>query len=145
MYTLIYSSQIETYLGDIDISSLVYAARQSNADHKITGILLFLNDRFIQVLEGEKQDVKKLYDVIRQDRRHKNLKVLLEKDIDKRQFDGWNLGFKYIRDDELDNYPLLKSVVENETTVNDESGLPDEIYNSLIDFKSEPECSEAFY
>ena len=81
MHTLIYSSGIEPYLGDIDISSLLYAARQSNAEHKITGILLHINGKFIQVLEGEEAPVKKLYEIIDRDRRHKNLKILLEKDM----------------------------------------------------------------
>lgn len=88
MHTLIYSSGVEPYLGDIDISSLLYAARLSNAEHKITGVLLHINGKFIQVLEGEEAPVKKLYEIICRDRRHKNMKVLLEKDIDERQFDG---------------------------------------------------------
>lgn len=140
MYTLIYSSGVETYLGDIDISSLLYAARQSNAEHKITGILLHMNGKFIQVLEGEESSVKKLYELISRDRRHKNLKVLLEKEIDKRQFDGWNMGFKNITENELKEYPVLKSYIDDKT-LDETSG----IYDFLVGLNADQECSEAFY
>lgn len=140
MYTLIYSSGIESYLGDIDISSLLYAARQSNAQHKITGVLLHVNGKFIQLLEGEEATIKKLYEIICRDRRHKNLKVILEKEIDRRQFEGWAMGFKNITDDELNKYPALKSCFEDSG-----SDVADEVYQYLIDLKNDPECSEAFY
>ncbi len=140
MYTLVHSSEIEPYLGDIDISSLLYAARQSNAEHKITGILLHINGKFIQVLEGEETSVKKLYEIISRDRRHKNLKVLLEKEIDERQFDGWCLGFKNITEDELNEHPILKSFVEGQ--ISDDIS---EIYDFLVGLKSDQECCEAFY
>jgi Sensors of blue-light using FAD len=140
MYTIIYSSGIEPYLGDIDISSLLYAARQRNAEHKITGILLHFNGKFIQVLEGEESTVKKLYENISSDRRHKNLKVIFEKEIDKRQFDGWNMGFKNISEKELEENPILKSFIDDQVSA--DSG---EMYNFLAGLNADKECCEAFY
>lgn len=140
MYTLIYSSGVESYLGDIDISSLLYAARQSNAKHKITGIFLNINGKFIQVIEGEESAVKKLYEIISRDRRHKDLSVLLEKEIGKRKFDGWNLGFKNITEGELEKYPVLKSFLEDHAAVDS-----NDLYDFLVEFDNEQECCEAFY
>ena len=139
MYTLIYSSGIEPYLGDIDIPSLIYAARQSNVEHKITGILLHINGKFIQVLEGEEASVKKLYEIISRDRRHKNLKILLEKEIDDRQFDGWDMGFKNITEKELNEHPILKSYLEDKASDNSS-----DVYNFLVGLNSDQECCEAF-
>ncbi len=140
MHTLIYSSGIESYLGDIDISSLLYAARQSNAEHKITGVLLHINGKFIQVLEGEEAPVKKLYEIIDRDRRHKNLKILLEKDIDERQFNGWDMGFKNITEKELSEHPIIKSFLEDNAPDNSS-----DVYNYLVGLNSDQECCEAFY
>jgi len=140
MYTLVYRSEIESYLGDIDISSMIYAARESNAAHKITGIFLHINGKIIQLLEGEEVVVKKLYEIIGRDRRHKNLKILLEKEIDTRQFDGWDMGFKNITKDKLNEYPVLKSCLEDDTSDNSDS-----LYNFLIELNCEQECQDAFY
>ncbi len=140
MHTLIYSSEVETYLGDIDISSLLYAARQSNAEHKVTGVLLHHNGNFIQVLEGEEETIKRLYETILKDRRHKNIKLLLEKEIDKRQFNGWDMGFKNITDEDLDNYPVLKSVIEKQTAEDSSH-----VYDFLVGLNRDQECIEAFY
>ena len=98
MYTLIYDSDVVKYIEDLDISSMLYAARKDNVEHKITGILIYSNGHFFHVLEGEKSAVKKCFEVIERDRRHQNLKVLLEKEIEERQFPGWSLGFKHIPD-----------------------------------------------
>ena len=141
MYTLIYSSEVVKYMGDIDISSMLYAAREDNAEHKITGLLIYSNEHFLHVIEGEKDAVKQCYEVVERDRRHQNLNILMEKEINERQFTGWNLGFKHIPDEELDNHPLLASFLKGE------SGAPftEACYDYLVSFRLEEECEEAFY
>lgn len=141
MYTLIYSSEAVKYMGDLDISSLLYAARQNNTEHKISGLLIYSNERFLHVMEGDKEDVEKCYEFISRDRRHQNLKILFEKDIDARQFEGWSLGFKHIPDEELNNHPLILPFLKGEADMD----FTDEVYNYIVSFKTEQECAEAFY
>ena len=141
MYTLIYSSEVVKYMGDIDISSMLYAARKDNVEHKITGLLVYSNEHFLHVIEGEKEVIEKCYEVIERDRRHQNLKILFEKEIDARQFDGWSLGFKHIADEELNNHPLLLPFFKDDG----DAIFTNECYDYLAGFRSEEECAEAFY
>ena len=141
MYTLIYCSDIVKYIQDLDISSMLYAARKNNSEHKITGLLIYSNEHFFHIIEGEEGAVKKCYELINRDRRHKNLKILLEKEISERQFPGWSLGFKHIPDAELNNHPLLAPFLKGES----DASFSDELYDYLVSFRSEEECGEAFY
>ena len=78
-------------------TDLVRLMEQSDADNKkrdITGMLLFLGDRFIQVLEGQKDDVIDLFDQIAVDPRHKKVSILLEGITRKRTFQDWTMGFE---------------------------------------------------
>ena len=127
MYTLIYSSEVVKYMGDIDISSMLYAARKDNVEHKITGLLVYSNEHFLHVIEGEKEVIEKCYEVIERDRR--------------RQFDGWSLGFKHIADEELNNHPLLLPFFKDDG----DAIFTNECYDYLAGFRSEEECAEAFY
>lgn len=57
-------------------------------------MLVFVRDRFIQVLEGEQKAVEELYDRIKKDNRHKKIQILLEGHLPSRLFGNWSMGFK---------------------------------------------------
>lgn len=48
----------------------------------------------MEVLEGDEEEVKQLFHLIRQDARHYQTKIILQGPIEKRYFEGWNLGYK---------------------------------------------------
>ena len=58
----------------------------------MTGALTYSNGWFLQVLEGEAQTVKKLYDTIARDPRHGNPTVIVEGDIGQRAFADWSMA-----------------------------------------------------
>jgi hypothetical protein len=96
MIQLIYLSDFvadEAALGDI----LASAVRHNTAAG-ITGMLLYAGGNFLQVLEGEADAVHATYRRIAQDRRHKNLNLLVEEEIGERQFDRWSMGFHALSD-----------------------------------------------
>lgn len=98
LYCIIYVS----YTDDWDsgkIMSLCNEASVFNKSHNITGMLVLLNNRFIQVLEGERSSVKALMDKIQQDQRHRGVLVLVEFDLAQRNFDNWSMGFKEVNNE----------------------------------------------
>lgn len=62
-------------------------------------MLLYNNATYMQVLEGEKEDVHEIYDSILRDPRNNGNVTLVEKEISQRDFPNWSMGFK-----SLDNY-----------------------------------------
>lgn len=84
-----------------DVKEILKKAKENNRTKNITGVLLYLDKNFIQVLEGEKEDVIKLYQKISLDSRHKNVIKVIEGNIPHRQFDKWDMGFVEIDSEDL--------------------------------------------
>ena len=91
-YSLTYKSQATFAFSDAALTELVVASRAHNANCDVTGALAYSNGWFLQVLEGETQTVKKLYDTIARDPRHGNPTIIVEGDIDQRAFADWSMA-----------------------------------------------------
>ena len=101
LYRIIYLSSGLKDLTSSDVRELLLKAKENNREKNITGVLLYLDNNFIQVLEGEKEDIIKLYQKISIDYRHKNIIKVVEGTITSRQFDKWDMGFIEIDSDDL--------------------------------------------
>lgn len=73
-------------------------ARINNTKNNITGILIYKNGNFLQVLEGKKDIVDFAYNRISLDRRHKNIFKVINANIDQRIFEDYNFGFTVVKD-----------------------------------------------
>jgi hypothetical protein len=93
LYHLGYVSTQTRPLVTDDLTDLLDEALGRNRDRAITGLLLHREGSFFQVLEGEKDDVMKVYESIKRDPRHHRVKVLFEGGIDAREFPDWQMGF----------------------------------------------------
>ncbi|MDM7892827.1 BLUF domain-containing protein [Curtobacterium caseinilyticum] len=93
MLSLIYSSVATRSLGDDDLAALLAQSRRANAENDITGVLLFRNGYFLQLLEGPDQAVRAKMDTIKHDDRHTKVTVLTEELIEERQFPEWTMGY----------------------------------------------------
>jgi hypothetical protein len=81
------------------MENILEASRRNNSANEVTGILLYLDGAFMQVLEGESNAVQKTYTRICADKRHWNTLVLLDRE-GTRAFPDWSMGFKRISSDE---------------------------------------------
>lgn len=99
MFTrLIYSSRST---GTIDLAtakSIVSAAVRHNPEHGITGMLCASREHFLQVLEGERAEVTRLYGRIAKDPRHTDLRLILVRDASERSFGEWSMGYVGLSD-----------------------------------------------
>ncbi len=93
MLSLTYSSVATDSLADDDLRALLDQSRRANAENGITGVLLYRNGYFLQLLEGPDQAVRQKMDTIRHDPRHTKVTVLLEELIEERQFPEWTMGY----------------------------------------------------
>ena len=71
-------------------------ARHYNEQQGITGTLCYGNSHFLQCLEGEKAKVLALQQRIFADKRHKNVEILLLKNIKQRQFIDWRMRLLFL-------------------------------------------------
>lgn len=93
MHQVIYSSAAVAPFTETELGQLLARARVNNERLGISGLLLYDEGSFLQVLEGEQQVIEKLYDKIEQDKRHHRLVALLRRDVEERHFGQWRMGF----------------------------------------------------
>jgi uncharacterized membrane protein (DUF373 family) len=86
-----------------ELLSLLTECQTKNTDNNLTGILLYANETFFQVLEGEELTVNKVYDSIKKDPRHKDCTVIDTQPIKERAFPYWSMGFEKIDTSDLHN------------------------------------------
>lgn len=95
LYHLIYRSQETFPFNDEALTKLLMECRMKNIQKNISGILLYGYGFFIQMLEGDEQDVLSLYhEKILNDPRHNNLKILNEGPSYKRLYAEWAMAFR---------------------------------------------------
>lgn len=92
----IYTSHATQDMTDDELSDLLRQSRTNNASKDITGMLVYENRIFIQLLEGPEQEVRQLVDKISHDSRHDNYTELAEMDISQRSFPDWSMGYRRI-------------------------------------------------
>ncbi|RYE24027.1 MAG: BLUF domain-containing protein [Sphingobacteriaceae bacterium] len=76
------------------LDDIVRSARYNNLRNEITGILLYKDSGFLQIIEGEEQALKDTVFLILKDRRHKHIIILYNVPIEKRDFSEWRLAFR---------------------------------------------------
>lgn len=76
-------------------------AREKNAENGITGILLYCDGIFVQLLEGEETKVNETFDRIAKDPRHKDLRNIVSTSSEKRYFPEWKMGYKPMSPEDL--------------------------------------------
>lgn len=93
MYHIIYQSIESINLSEEDLRIMLEQARTKNRQCGITGLLLYSEGQFLQVIEGEEATVRSLYEVIEQDSRHAYVQKLADGPIPRRYFASWAMGF----------------------------------------------------
>ena len=99
---LIYCSAATKPFQDSELVDLLDGARFINDRLGITGMLLYDQGSFFQILEGSPKDVDQLYTEITKDKRHAKVVTIIREPIAKRSFADWTMGFSKISSQELD-------------------------------------------
>jgi Sensors of blue-light using FAD len=89
----IYASTAASIFKESDIPSLLEHVRAANAQRAISGMLLYIEGGFFQVLEGDDAVVDDLYSRIERDRRHCKMTLIIREPIAVRDFSEWTMGF----------------------------------------------------
>jgi hypothetical protein len=93
LFQIIYTSTANGLIGNEELKEMLKGSVQRNKRAGITGLLLFKDGCFMQVLEGEEATVKTLFSKICRDRRHRNIMPLIQETIRKRQFPDSAMAF----------------------------------------------------
>jgi hypothetical protein len=111
--SMTYVSTAAVPFGDAEVRELLRHSRENNTRLGLTGMLLFKDDQFMQVLEGDDEKVRTLYGVIAADPRHTDVRTLLDAPITRRQFSEWSMGYKALSDDTIREIPGYDGFLES--------------------------------
>jgi hypothetical protein len=107
---LSYLSEAISDMSFLGLMRLLESARAFNQKNGVTGILLYDNQQFAQVIEGEHTNIMKIWKRIQDDKRHHRIELLEIKEISERSYPDWLLRFdggeSLVRD-----YPDLAQMV----------------------------------
>ncbi len=131
--TLVYTSAATAdRLTDEDLDEILEISRENNARAGITGLLLFAEGNFIQVLEGPAEEVERAFRRIAKDPRHRQIIELYREPIKKRSFADWNMGYRDTRPGDVP-LGLFSLTPENLETFREDGGV-EEIFLLLQSF-----------
>lgn len=92
-YAISYVSSAKNNISEKEVEEILDSAEEYNNTGDITGLLLFSEGNFFQVIEGEEKKVRELFENIKNDERHTNIIKLFEKPIHKPAFDGYRSDY----------------------------------------------------
>ncbi|WP_436515347.1 BLUF domain-containing protein [Ekhidna sp. To15] len=102
LYRLVYTSARSPRCTDKDIEEILEISRRNNSKLGITGILIHTKDRFLQVLEGEKEKVMTLYEKIDKDDRHGGSSMRYCEPVKGRHFIDWDMAGKKVDENKVE-------------------------------------------
>lgn len=117
LHEVIYTS-LETEPFDTpSLERLLDRSRERNRPAGITGMLLYHEGEFLQVLEGPEQAVQDTFNRIAADPRHTNIQVIIRRPVVARSFDHWSMGFVRLDLPALASQPGFSDLLENQDPI----------------------------
>lgn len=89
---LMYASRAVPAVDQEELLSILKKSKANNPLCGVTGVLCFSEGIFLQVLEGGRAAVNRLYNRIAADSRHTQVELLHYEEIGERRFAGWSMG-----------------------------------------------------
>lgn len=133
---IIYVSSAVHLLETSELEAILESSVRHNEQQEVTGMLLYAEGAFIQVLEGPEEMVDETYSRISEDNRHRGLILIQREQIEHRDFNLWNMGFKVLNHSDIVNHPGYANFFENGFNAN-VFGIYDGLaYDLLKDFQS---------
>lgn len=93
IFHLVYISEAAEDISYTDIREILEVSRRNNEFEEITGLLIFREGYFLQLLEGDESSVRQIFQKIREDDRNYSVRVLIEDKGDQRLFEKWSMAF----------------------------------------------------
>ena len=112
VYFHVYASSAVRPLAAEELHQLLVTSRQNNLLLGISGLLLYKDGNFLQVLEGREAAVLGLVEKITYDRRHRDVTTLLQGFQSECQFPAWSMGFRDLRSQEAQANPGYNEILD---------------------------------
>lgn len=139
MKRIVYLSEATRPFGDRELTELLNKARSKNHAAGLSGLLVFHDNLFFQILEGPAHAVDLCFERIRMDQRHCNLRVLEAGAVRSRAFPQWRMGFsrpERLRPDQRDGvFSIFDMVPRNSPLRGEDANVRNHVRRFLASFE----------
>lgn len=135
MLQMIYTSEARNKFAPAELQELLLIARRNNDRDAVTGMLLYEDGTFLQVLEGENDVVEATYQRIAADKRHHKIMLIARFEIDHRSFHDWEMGFFDASGGNLLQLPGYSNFLSKKTVELESLEEGDKAREVLLNFK----------
>lgn len=134
-YSLVYVSIANEEVREEELLEILRVSRINNSRTGITGILLYKNRKFMQLLEGDEDAVCKTFARIGRDSRHRDVTVLFQNETDERDFADWSMGFQNLDEQAARATPGYSRFLEAEFSLFEFASDPSRAHQLLRIFR----------
>lgn len=135
LFSLLYVSKATRPFTEQQLVDLLQVAREKNQRIEITGLLLYKDDKFMQILEGEKDVVLELFRKIACDPRHYEVVHLLDEYITTRIYPEWSMGLKNLNSIIPEEFPGYSDFMDVPLSLDEFKDSPSRAKNLLMLFR----------
>ena len=135
-FYLVYTSQPRIEMSKSTLEEITRISIKNNRKRGITGILLGIENRYLQFLEGDEKEVLQLFERIKQDPRHYEINKWVQGYSEERIFSEWSMASWLLTNEELKNINALDEIrrlLRNPEQVNNASGRFLEMIKNLME------------
>lgn len=91
---LIYFSSSIANLTQADFEFLLKGAQEKNQQQNISGVIYYSNGFFLQLIEGPRQNINRLFQSICHDARHFDISLVSFRTIEQKHFEQWSMQYR---------------------------------------------------
>ncbi len=135
LYALIYVSKASRNFTKKELKSLQKQTVNNNLDSGISGCLLYREGEFMQLIEGQRQQVLTLYNHIKNDLRHFDCKLIFEAPVITRAFRDWGMVMHYM----TESLSINQSSIDEKVSLFDLAKDPNFCYDFITSFNRKKE------
>lgn len=135
MISLIYVSTAVHLLSYDELQDILEVSQRNNETGPVTGLLLYKDGNFMQVLEGPEEAVMNIFGKIQKDTRHKDITLLSITPIAEREFADWRMAFLNLQKKTIKNERAYSDFLSDDFMNLKYRKTPSLAYQMLLSFK----------
>lgn len=126
-----YRSTQATHMTRADLAAMLRECQMRNINRNLTGLLLRVDDKFLQYIEGPESAVLHLWSSLLSDPRHRDLECQYREPVQRRLFTHWSMAFSDLTSPTLrigQSNDLLERALADPVPA-DERGSADDVFH----------------
>ena len=135
MHYDLYVSSATRPFSKAELVELLERSRLNNTRLGLTGMLLYKDGNFMQVLEGEESETQRLMAAIERDPRHTGFVRLIRGETEDRQFPDWSMGFRDLSSPDVSSLEGYSEFLNTPLTGAEFAADPSKAQRLLLMFK----------